>query len=31
MPTFVNEDGTMTLPWGDEESKIRKTIAAWAA
>lgn len=28
MPTFVNDDGSMTLPWGDKEAKIRKTIAA---
>ena len=28
MPTFVNDDGTMDLPWGPEEAKVRKTIAA---
>jgi len=28
MPTFVNDDGTMSLPWGAEEAKVRKTIAA---
>lgn len=31
MPTFVNDDGTLDMPFGEEEGKIRKTIAARAA
>jgi len=31
MPTFVNDDGTLDMPWTGEEAKARKTIAARAA
>jgi len=31
MPTFVNDDGSLDMPWDGEEAKARKTISARAA
>lgn len=31
MPTFVNDEGKLEMPWTGEEAKARMTIAARAA
>jgi hypothetical protein len=31
MPTFVNDEGKLEMPWTGDEAKARKTISARAA